>query len=164
MITMRPNRAGFQRLRTLAEAVNLSDADRRLALTPMNQVHVRHVRQAFATRGASVAGGPWPPWSLKYAAWRTRHPRTGRRMMRLTDSLFEKSTHVSHGGYVGVWLGRLRYAFGFRDDVGFWHEHGEGHLPVRSLIQKTAAQHRDFVAAFVRFYRARIRQIGRGVR
>jgi len=164
MITMRPNRAGFQRLRTLAEAVKMSDADRSgPALTILNQVHVKQVRQAFTSRGASVQGGPWPAWSAKYAAWRSRH-RLGSRMMRLTDSLHEKATSVSHGGYVGQWLGRLRYAFGFRDDVGFAHEHGEGPLPVRSIIRKTARQHREFVAAFVRFYRARIRQISRAVR
>ena len=165
MITMRPNRAGFQRLRTITQGLELSPADRNgPVLTVLNRVHVTQVKQAFATRGASVAGGPWPPWSKRYAEWRRRYrSRLGNRMMVLTHSLLEKSTHVSHGNYVGRWLGRMSYAFGFRDDVGFWHEHGIG-LPVRSIIKKTASQYRDFVAAFVKFYRARIRQIARAVR
>jgi len=168
MITMRPNRAGFQRLRTLAEAVKMSDADRSgPALTILNQVHVKQVRQAFTSRGASVAGGPWPAWSERYAVWRRKNTsRFGRSMMRLrgayrgraADQLFRKSTMPGAPDYVGQWLGRLRYAFGFRDDVGFFHD------PTRSIIRKTARQHREFVAAFVRFYRARIRQIARAVR
>jgi hypothetical protein len=145
--------------------MSLSQADRSgPVLTVLNHVHVRQVQQAFSSRGATVDGGPWPPWSDKYAAWRRRHRRLGKRMMRLTHSLWEKSTHVSHPGYVGVWLGNLRYGFGFRDDVGFFHEHGVGPLPVRSLVRKTAAQHEKFVTAFVRFYRSRIRQVSGAVR
>ena len=164
MLNVRANRAGFQRLRTIGKALRLQDADKRgPVLTALNQVHVRQVRQAFSSRGATVATGPWPPWSPKYARWRSKfRTRLGNRMMRFTDTLHGKATSTTHGDYIGQWLGGLRFAFGFRDDVGFWHQHGMAG-PVRSLIEKTAAQHRQFVDAFVRFYRAHVRRVARAV-
>jgi hypothetical protein len=157
---MRVRPDGFKRIRTKLEALQLSAGDLQgPVLRVMDTVHSKQVQQAFATRGASVATGPWPAWSTKYARWRARHPRTGRRMMRLTDSLYGKATSPNHGGHVARWLGRLRFAFGFVDDVGFYHQHGMGHLPVRSVIDKTEPQRRQLTAAFVIFYRARIRQV-----
>ena len=160
MIRFRMRPAAFKRLRTKTEALVFSQGDRQtVVLRLLDSVHNAQVKRAFASRGATVASGPWAPWSPKYALWRRRHrSRLGNRMMRLTDTLYEKSTSPFHGGHLAIWRGRLRYAFGFADDVGFWHHHGEGRLPVRSVIHKTEADRQEFVRRFVAFYIARIRQ------
>lgn len=187
MLRVRVNRPGIERLRNIIGALRLSDADKAgPVLTVLNRVHVAQVKRAFTSRGATVATGPWPPWSARYAAWRAKYRRLGNRMMRLTDTLFGKSTSTSHGDYVGRWIGGVRYIFGFRDDVGFFHQQGTAAgvfrhplsdvvgkeiigftglgpgVPKRSLIDKTETDVRDFAAAFVRFYRAHIRRVARG--
>lgn len=160
MVRVRTNPEGMKRLRTKLDALQLGPGDLQgPVLRVLDSAHSAQVKQAFATAGGSVATGPWPPWSPRYAKWRGKHRgRLGNRMMRLTDNLFGKSTSPNHGGHIAKWLGGLRFVFGFADDVGYWHQHGTTHLPVRSVIDKTEEQKRDLTAAFVNFYRARIRQ------
>lgn len=158
MLRMRVRPEGFKRIRTKLEALQLTPGDLQgPVLRVMDSVHNKQVRQAFSTRGASVAGGPWPAWSKRYADWRARNPRSGRRMMRLTDTLYSKAVFPNHAGHIAEWLGRLRFRFGYADDVGFYHQNST--TKPRSVINKTEPQRRDFVAAFVNFYRARIRQV-----
>lgn len=161
MVRMRVRPEGFKRLRTLNEALRLSDGDRQtVVLRLLDSVHNRQVRKAFTTQGAST-GRPWAPWSPGYAAWRKRHG-LGRRIMRLTDTLYEKATSPFHGGHVAQWLGGLRYSFGFADEPGYLHMNAEaprGRLPLRSALLKTQADHRELVSAFADFWRARVRQV-----
>lgn len=163
-LRMRPRPEGFRRIRSRLDALKLDAGDRQaLVLRTLDAVHVVQVKRAFASRGGTVASGPWPPWSPKYAKWRAQHRRGANRLMRLTDTLYEKSTSPRHGGHVARWLGRLRYAFGFIDDVGYLHQIGAGPLPVRSVLDKTGQDYREFSDAFVRMYQARVRQVLRHV-
>lgn len=160
MLRMRVRPEGFKRIRTKLEALQLSAGDRQgPLLRALDAEHNLQVRQGFVTRGASVGTGPWPPWSPKYAKWRARHSRLGKRMMRLTDSLYEKASFSNHAGHIAKWLGNMRFAFGFADDVGYWHQHGSGNLPVRSVVDKTPRQKREFATVLVEFYRKRVRQV-----
>lgn len=160
MVRMRVNREGFNRLRTLTEALDLDEGDKRgPLLVELDREHIRQVRRAFATRGASVDTGPWPAWSERYAAWRHKHRgRLGNRMMVLTASLFGKAVSPSHGDHVAEWLGGLRWIFGFADDVGWMHQEGGPILPKRSVIDKTTEDHARFVNIFVDFWNKRVDQ------
>lgn len=158
-----PKPEGFKRLRMAAEALKLTNGDRQtVVLRTLDSVHNQQIRRAFASRGASVESGPWPAWSPRYAKWRTRHRgRLGNRMMRLTDSLYEKSSFPNHAGHIAEWRGGLRYAFGFTDDVGYMHQQGGPILPKRSLVDKTPRDQQEFLEAFTDFYQNRIRQVTR---
>ena len=158
---VRPRPEGFKRLRTKIESLALTPGDLQgPVLRLLDSVHNQQVGQAFLTRGASVATGPWPPWSPRYARWRAKyHHRIGHRMMYVTGTLFAKAARSNHASHIAEWLGKMRFRFGYVDDVGYWHQHGTGKMPVRSVIDKTEKQKHDFVAAFVDFYRKRIRQV-----
>jgi morphogenesis family protein len=160
---MRARPEAFKRLRTLTEALKLSAADRSgPVLRVLDTEHSRQVARAFASQGGST-GRAWAPWSPRYAAWRAKHKgRLGGKIMVLTGTLKEKATSPAHGGHVARWLGNLRYAFGFIDEHGYIHMNQEaprGKMPLRSALIKTEADRRSFVAAFLRFYRARNRQV-----
>lgn len=159
MLRMRVRPEGFKRIRTKLEALQLSRGDLQgPVLRALDTEHCLQVRGAFTTHGAGVAGGPWPAWSPRYAAWRAKHG-LGHRMMRLTDNLYGRSTSPRHGGHVARWLGRLRFAFGYVDDVGYWHQNAKPPRKKRSVIDKTARQYREFVTVFVDFYRKRVKQV-----
>jgi hypothetical protein len=170
-VRLRPNNAGFERLRTLMQAVILTDADRRgPLLIELSDTHVRQVRRAFASAGATVDGGPWPAWRPRYAKWRKKVAGVhGRSMMRLRgpyrgrgpSQLFVRSTQRGNPNFIRRWLGGMRFAFGFADDVGAYHQDGAGRLPVRSVIDKTEADFAEFVDRLVSFYRKRLAQVYR---
>lgn len=84
-------------------------------------------------------------------------------MMRLTDSLYEKSSFPNHAGHIAEWRGGLRYAFGFEGDIGYFHQQGGPVLPKRSIIDKTPKDEQEFIDAFVTFYENRIRQVTRNL-
>lgn len=168
MVRMRVRPEGFKRLRTLNEALRLDDGDQTAVLRLLDREHVLQVKAAFATHGASVATGPWRFWTTEYGKWRVRNrSKYGLVFMRLlgsyrgrsADQLYKKSTQVTHPDHIALWRGRLRYAFGFRDDVGFMHQHGGPALPKRSLVDKTEEDRARLLNVFLDFWLARVRQV-----
>lgn len=158
-IRVRINNEAFERIRTRARGLVLSEADRRgPLLVELGAVNIAQVRRAFTSRGATVPTGPWPAWSSRYAAWRARKG-LGSRMMRLTDTLYGKFTSPTHGSHIRRWVRGLLYQFGAIDDVAAWHREGAGRLPVRSVIDKTAADHDEFSKRLVTFYQKRVAQV-----
>jgi hypothetical protein len=162
-VRMSMNGPAIERLRTRVQSLLVTQADASgPLLRELDQENIRQVRRAFATRGGTVATGPWPPWSAKYARWRQSHARLGTQMMILTGTLRDKFQSPSHGDHVARWTGpRLRWEFGAKDDVAFMHEHGRGHQPVRSVIDKTAADRDGFISTFKSYYKKRIEQATR---
>jgi len=161
MTRMRSQPAGFKRLRTRSQLLILSRADRAgPLLTELDRVHVRQVRQAFSTEGAST-GSSWPALSPGYAKWK-RRAYPGRRILTRSRDMRNKFEQSSNPGHVRRWLGGLRFGFGVIDEKAWRHENaaGVGHqrLPRRSVIQKTAAQLQEFTRAFIAFYIKRVRQ------
>lgn len=168
MIVLRPKPEGFKRLRTITEALALDDGDRSgPVLRLLDSVHRKQAREAFTTQGAST-GSAWKALNPVYAKWKAK-AGYGRQMLRMAKTyrtrephqLFRGFTLASGPGNIARWVGGLRYQFGIADDVAAAHEFGEGNLPRRTVIQKTPEQHHDFVAAFVEFWRKRIRQVVR---
>jgi hypothetical protein len=164
-VRMKVYHGGFERLRTLNQAVMLSQGDRRtLVLRTLDRVHREQAKRAFTSQGAST-GAAWPPLSPKYATWK-RKSGYGRSMMRMAKSyrgrpaglLYRKAVMAGERGHIAQWLGGLRYAFGFGDDVGFWHHVGAGRLPVRQIITKTANDLAEFAVAVKDLWIKRIRQ------
>ena len=158
-LRVRINNDAFERIRARVRAMELSEGDRRgPVLIALDRTHVDQVRAAFTSQGRSVATGPWPPWSARYAGWRRRHGH-GTRMLRLTNTMYGKFTQPSHPSHIRRWEGGLAYSFGALDDVAAWHQEGAGHLPVRSVVDKTVGDHRELVSTFSDFYRKRVRQV-----
>lgn len=160
---MRVRPEAFKRIRTKLQALQLSDGDRQgPVLRVLDTVHSAQVARAFASQGAST-GRAWAPWSEPYKAWRAKHRgRLGAKIMVLSGTLKEKATSPRHGGHVARWLGGFRYAFGFIDEPGYIHmntDAARGKMPLRSALIKTEADRRGFAAAFLNFYRKRIRQV-----
>jgi hypothetical protein len=158
---MRVNGPAFERMRTRTQALMLTDGDRAgPLLRALDTVHAAQVRRAFSSQGAST-GLSWSPWSAGYAAWRAKHPRLGKSIMRLTDTLYEKATSVLHGNHIARWMGALRFDFGFIDEPGYIHmntEAARGKMPLRSALIKTERDHQEFVDRLVTYWRARIQQ------
>jgi hypothetical protein len=167
VVSMTPNPAGIERLRTLPEALLLTDKDKKgPLLIEMDVANIKQVKRAFTTKGASVRTGPWRPWSPRYAAWRQKHG-LGKQMLRLHDSMFGKFTARTHRAHIARWRSPLKYDFGARDDVAFIHQNpkasGRPNFPKRSVIDKTSRDHKAFVTTFVGFYKKHLRRIFRNV-
>ena len=168
MVRFRMRPAAFKRLRSKTALLTLDAGDLSgPVLRLLDAVHRRQVQEAYRTHGATVEGGPWRFWTKKYGRWRVRHwDRYGKEFLRLKgsyrgrspDQLYRKAALAGQAGHVALWRGRLRFAFGFADDVGFMHQHGMGHLPVRSVVDKTRKDEADFPKAFRAFWIKRVKQ------
>ena len=164
-VIMKPNRDGIERLRELSESIILTEHDRKgPLLRELGRTNVKQVRRAIATQGAS-SGAVWQGWSPGYVAWRAKNA-LGRTMMVLTGTLKAKFTAVTHGDHIREWVRPFTYRFGARDEIAFRHQTGDGGLPVRSVINKTDADHQEFRNTLFEFYIKRLRQVlvegGRG--
>ena len=162
-VRMKTNGPGIERLRTISEALILSDRDKKgPLLIELDAENIKQVRRAFATKGASTPSGPWRAWSKSYAAWRSSEG-LGKLMLRLTDSMFDKFVSRTHGSHIARWRKPLKYDFGVLDDVAFIHQNALEGKPKRSVIDKTSKDHRKLVDRFVKFYGKRLRQTFRNV-
>lgn len=162
MAGMRPNPAGFARLRTLTEALSLSEADKRgPLLVEMGREHVRQVTRAYTTEGAST-GAAWARLSPGYARWKAKaYP--GRKILvrtRDTRARFEQPSNPAH---IREFIPPFSYQFGAASNVQAAHEYGVGspgqRLPVRRLLRKTQADLAAFRKVLVQFYIKRVRQV-----
>jgi len=164
-VILKPDKRGIERLRELSESIILTEHDRKgPLLRELGRTNVKQVRRSFASRGVTT-GAPWEPWSPGYAAWRARNA-LGNRMMILTGTLKNKFTAVSHGDHIRRFIAPFTYQFGALDEVAFKHQNPTGLLPKRSVIDKTAADHKEFRSTLLDFYIKRVRQVlvegGRG--
>lgn len=167
MVRMRMNGPGIERIRTRAQAMLLTQRDMAgPLLTVLGEENVRQVRRAFASRGATVATGPWPSLTARYAKWKAKMGY-GTAMMKMAKEyrgraaalLFSEFTQVMHPAHIRRWVGPgLRFQFGAADDVAFFHQNAAGPLPQRSVIDKTDDDYRHFKDVFLDFYRKRIAQ------
>jgi len=158
-----PNPEAFRRLRSSLEGLELSNADKAgPLLREMDLVHVRQVKTAFSGEGATVPTGPWPRLSPRYAAWKKR--QVGRKkMLRLTDDLYQKATMPGHPDHVRMFTPPFRLGFGYRDEAGFYNQEGGIHLPKRSVVDKDAVDLWELRETLRAFYMKRMRQVTRGL-
>ena len=154
------NEAGIERIRQ-AKDIRILEGDRRGPLRiELQKTHVKQVNLAFKTKGGSVAGGPWPAWSPSYAAWRNKNPGFGRTMMvlnkpwkgRRPKQLRTIFTRPTSPAFVSKFLKPWTYQFGGIDDVAAKHQAGVGRLPIRSVIDKTPKQLKEFQETIRQFW------------
>ena len=164
MLRVKINPGGYKRLRTLAEAIPLSEGDKSgPLLRALDQVHVVQVKRAFQSQGGSVPSGPWPKLSPRYAEWKKRQVGK-KKILRFTDTLYEKATSPRHGNHIARYMAPFTFALGFRDDPGFFHQEGGPTLPKRSLVDKGESDLAAFRRALTEFWIKRLRQVLRGRR
>lgn len=164
MVRMRSNMAGFKRLRTLNEAVLLTDADKRGPLmVEMDREHCSQVTRAYTSEGAA-SGGAWARLAPGYAAWKKKaYP--GRRILVRTRNTRNRFTQPSNPAHVRRFIAPFSYAFGAFSSVQAAHEYGIGspgqRLPVRSILRKTPANLAAFRQVLVQFYIKHVRRVFR---
>lgn len=166
MVRIRPNAAGFARLRSLNAALILSEGDRRRLLLPaLDEVARTAANKAFTSQG----GGTWPALSPRYAAWKRRAGHGSRMMVmakpyrgRQARQMREGFTKAGGPGHIRRWVGGFRFVFGIADDVAYRHEHGGGTLPRRSVLDFILAAKSDFIRVARTVWIGRVRQVIRG--
>ena len=158
-VCVRTNREGFKRVRTMAEALQLSDGDMRgPVLTLFGQLHRKQTKRIFATEGGEGASGKWPALSPAYAKKKRklfgRKPilvatgeMKGRFVIPTNPSYFQR--------YFPQSAGRGLFRFGARSGKGAAHRTGLGPLPIRDMLTKTAEQVSEFATALVNWYRTK---------
>lgn len=164
MVRMRPNPAGITRLRTLVQAANLDESDKRgPLLIEMSREHIRQVTKAYTTEGVA-SGGAWPRLAPGYAAWKKKaYPQ--RKILVRTGETRKRFTEPLNAAFIRRFLRPWRYQFGAVSEVQAAHEYGIGspgqRLPVRSILRKTPADIAAFQKVLVQFMVKRLRQIYR---
>lgn len=164
MLTIRTRPEGFDRLRTMMQALVITDNEKRgPLLREMDATHRRQTRAAFTTQGAST-GTPWVPLSRRYAAWK-RQVRPGKRILVFDGEMRDGHTQASDPSHIRRFIRPFTYAFGIASEKAWRHENGIGvpnqKLPRRSVLQKTAADLRGFVETLVSYYVKRMKQATR---
>lgn len=165
MVKFVPNREGLRRLVSVGEdisrVVNLADP---ALLRALGTAHVAQEQQIFSTEGAAGASGPWPPLSPRYAA-RKRRLFGRRKILERTGAMKAQFTrkgdpayfeHYEPAGDRGV------FSFGARSKLGAIHVQGGPFLPVRNMIEKTAAQLDELREVLKVWYFGKLRQLLRG--
>jgi hypothetical protein len=160
-ILMRVRHDNIERIRLNVDALKFTERDKKGPLMKvMARENARQVRLAFSTQGATVATGPWPALSPGYAAWKKKWFPT-KKILRLTDTLFDKATKVSHPAYIKKFVKPFRYVLGFRDEVGFKHQVGADNLPRRSLMDKKPGDIEHFKLELLNEFNKRKRAVER---
>lgn len=162
MVTMRSNPAEFKRLRTRTEAMLFSDGDKAGPLMiVMDQEHIKQVRRAYGTEGATTGQGSWPRLSPRYAAWK-RKAYPGRRILVRTRETFQKFVQPTSASHIRRFIQPFTYAFGAASEAQWRHENAAGVgrqvLPRRSILAKTGQDLQGFQRALVGFWTKRVRQ------
>lgn len=163
MVTMRSNSSEFKRFRTRIEALILSDADKSGPLMiVMDREHIRQVRRAYGSEGATTAQGPWPRLSPRYAAWK-RKAYPGRRILVRTRETFQKFVQPTSASHIRRFVQPFSYQFGAASEAQWRHENAAGVggqvLPRRSILAKTANDLQGFNKALLGFWIKRVRQV-----
>lgn len=163
MVSMRIVPGGFERLRTLMQAVTLTEGDKKgPLLVEMDRTHRRQTVQAFKTEGAST-GLAWQKLSPRYAEWK-RKVKPGRRILVFSGDMKERYTGAG-ANHIRRFIRPFTYAFGVISDKAWRHETGTGEgkqrLPRRSVLHKSAADLREFVETLKQFYVKRLQQATR---
>lgn len=173
MIRVRTNREGFQRIRTLAEALHLSPSD--MAGPVLKELGVHHRRQEnqiFASEGSAAASGRWPALSPGYAS-RKRKEFGRKKILQRTGDMKSRLTKASNPNYYQDYVARSDrtgiFRFGARSGLARSHISGIGSLPMRDMLTKTAQQVGELRLAFATWYRTKrvpqvLRQFGPAIR
>lgn len=163
-VRVTPNPNAFPRLRTMAEALKITDGDfAGPVMTVVGNVHRRQQKQIFATQGAAGLSGPWEPLSPAYAKRKKRQGYGSKILLRagsMRAALTTASSPAYHQSFQKV--GPLAvYLLGALSRVAGYHRKGYanrkrgGRLPRREMLNKTVAQIAEIKNAIVEWYRTK---------
>jgi len=148
--------AGETQISRALQMTALEAADMSEPLDEMADVILAAVRHQFGTEGRS-SGEPWPALNKRYEAWKLAtfgpHPILVRQGGSKGQALNKRQA---------VTITRTRMVYepkGRAQRILSWHQRGAGHLPVRKVVNLTAAQKR---AAVDRVFSAWLNRLRRG--
>ena len=151
------NRKAFERVRTCAEALLISEGDLKgPVLTRLAQKHRRQMKEVFSSEGRVGASGQWEVLNPGYAV-RKRKKWGRRRILVASGDMKERFTATSRTEnierFVASGPGRGTYQFGARSKIAVAHFKGFSgfrtstlgkrfryRLPRRDMVTKTAVQ------------------------
>lgn len=159
-VIINPN--AFPRLRTMNQALAISDGDYRgPVLTVIGQVHRKQELRIFATQGTAGASGAWPKLSPAYAK-RKRKAGFGSRILVRTGAMKATLTQAGGPGYHQSFqrVGALAvFLLGGFSRIAGYHRRGTPPLPRREMLQKTQAQIAEIRRALFEWYKLRVAQV-----
>lgn len=157
------NPEAFKRLRTIQEALAVTEADLRgPILRRLGQIHRKQERRIFASEGAEGAFGKWAALSPGYAAAKTRMLGTRGKILVLSGETKDRFLSASRAEYVQRYI-KPFMQFGARSEVAGFHFRGSGRLPRRDPVSKTARMLEELRQGIVAWYRnERLPQVLRG--
>lgn len=175
-----PNRPAFKRIRTLQEALVISDGDMAgPVLVRLGQLHRKQQTGIFTSQGATGGAGRWPALNPSYKK------RKGRgKILQLSGDMKKRFTGAKNPAYVQRYVsqggGKGFFQFGAMSNVAAAHRAGNPalapnqsaaarkvfggrapRLPVRDMIKKSPEHMLQFRLTFIQWYHHRVAQVTR---
>jgi hypothetical protein len=181
-VTIKKNPEGFSRVRTQAQALAITSGDfAGPVLVVFGQLHRKQEKAILVSEGAAGASGRWPALSPPYEK-KKRKLFARRKMLHLSGAMRSSLLTPTNPNYIQRFVPRGTsggvFQFGAASDVAAAHLKGNPalapnlsaagkrifgglarRLPVRDMINKTAAMLAEFNRELVKWYALRVQQV-----
>lgn len=134
------NPKAFQRLRTLTQSCEVTDADiAGPVVRRLGGIHRKQERRIFASQGGEGRYGPWAALSPGYLARKIRLLGAAGKILVLSGETKDRFLSPSRSEYIQRYV-KPFIQFGAKSEVAGFHFRGGNKLPRRDPVSKTEAQ------------------------